>query len=344
MTSRPPVRPDARVWPDERALRESAASIAAAQEPSGAIPWEPGGHTDVWDHVECAMALLVAGQQDAAHAAYAWMRATQRPDGTWPIKQTRGVVEDAGADTNQCAYLAVGVWHHWLVMRDRRFVEAMWPSVRAALNFVAAQALPWGGVRWAVGEWGTPCAEALLAGGASIHYSLGCGMLLADLLGEDASAWAQVREGLGEAVRSREGEFADNRRFSMDWYYPVLGGAVRGEAARERVAARWDEFVVPGWGIRCVADRPWATGAETCELALALEALGDKAAARELVLDVQHLRDDDGAYWTGYVWPDEARWPIERSTWTAAAVILAVDAVDERSPGSPIFATTVPSP
>ena len=36
------------------------------QEPSGAIPWTPGEHTDVWNHLESAMALMVGGQRDAA--------------------------------------------------------------------------------------------------------------------------------------------------------------------------------------------------------------------------------------------------------------------------------------
>ena len=34
----------------------TARAIAAAQLPSGAIPW-PDGHVDPWDHVESAMAL-----------------------------------------------------------------------------------------------------------------------------------------------------------------------------------------------------------------------------------------------------------------------------------------------
>ena len=42
----------------------------------------------------------------------------------------------------------------------------------------------------------------------------------------------------------------------MEWYYPVLGGALRGEAAQARIDERWDDFVVPGLGIRCVDHRP----------------------------------------------------------------------------------------
>lgn len=30
----------------------------------------------------------------------------------------------------------------------------------------------------------------------------------------------------------------------MDWYYPILGGALRGPAAGARIEQRWDDFVV----------------------------------------------------------------------------------------------------
>ncbi|HKJ56712.1 MAG TPA: hypothetical protein VJ978_12075, partial [Nitriliruptoraceae bacterium] len=52
-----------------------------------------------------------------------------------------------------------------------------------------------------------------------------------------------------------------------------------------------------------------------------------------------HLRDQDGSYWTGHVFTDGVRWPVEQSSWTAAAVILAADAIGEVTPGSAIFAT-----
>ena len=123
----------------------------------------------------------------------------------------------------------------------------------------------------------------------------------------------------------------------MDWYYPVLGGALTGEAARDRLAADWDRFVVPGLGARCVDDHPWVTGAETCELALALAAAGQPDAALEQVAAMQHLRHDDGSYWTGYVYPDDARWPVERTTWTAAAVVVAADALSGATAASGLF-------
>jgi hypothetical protein len=337
MGAPPPVGPALDGFPTLADARRTAAWLASCQEPDGALGWERRRHVDAWNHTESAMALLAFGEDDAADAAYAWLRASQRPDGTWPMKSTRGVVQDASADSNQVAYVAVGTWHHWLVRGERSFVETMWPHVRRALDWVVARQLDWGGIAWNEAADGRLWDAALLAGSSSIVHSLDCGVLLGSLLGEDVSHWAGARERLALAVREHEALFLDNSRYSMDWYYPVLGGVLRGDAARERLEKRWDEFVRPGRGIHCVADHNWVTGAETCELALALDALGDREGAREQVRSIQHLRDTDGAYWTGFVHDEGVRWPIERSTWTAAAVLLAVDAVTEHSGGSGIF-------
>ena len=124
-----------------------------------------------------------------------------------------------------------------------------------------------------------------------------------------------------------------SRTFSMDWYYPVLGGAVRGQAGLDLIATRWDDFVMPGLGIRCVDANPWVTGAETCELVMALDCLDDHERALRLFADMQHLRHENGSYWTGSVHPEDVFWPGEQTTYTAAAVILAADELSRTSPG-----------
>ncbi len=318
-------------------VRATAASIARAQEPDGAVPWTPGAHTDTWNHVESAMGLLVGGEVDAAHRAYDWCLATQRADGSWPMKVTAGVVDDASGETNMCAYLAVGVWHHWLVRRDETFVRRCWSAVRRGLDFVVGLQLPFGGIAWSVDPAGAVNDGALLAGSSSIFQALTAGLALSELMDEPQPEWELAVGRLGHALRTHRDLFLDKSTFSMDWYYPVLGGAVRGDAARALLDSRWDDFVVPGFGIRCVDTNPWVTGAETCELALALDAVGDRDRATALVRDMQHLRADDGGYWTGYVFDDGAIWPVEHTTYTAAAVILAVDALSATTPGSDIF-------
>jgi hypothetical protein len=336
-------------------VASTAAAVASVQEPDGAIPWSVGAHTDTWNHVESAMGLLVGGEVAAAERAYAWVPPQQRADGSFPWKVVAGVVEDDRGEANMAAYVAVGVWHHWLVRRDRRFVEAMWPVVRSALDWVVSRQLPFGGIAWCQ-FWvdGVPVTgdedvtDALLAGSSSIYQSLRAGVAIAELLGDPQPDWELAGGRLGHAVREHRDLFLDKSTFSMDWYYPVLGGAVRGAAARALLDERWDDFVVPGLGIHCVDTNPWVTGAETCELVMALDAEGDHERARTLLVDMQHLRHESGAYFTGWVYGDDVYWPRELTAWTGAAVILAVDALGETyghsTPGSGIMRGTSLAP
>ncbi|MEO5653058.1 MAG: prenyltransferase [Marmoricola sp.] len=319
----------------------TAASIVAMQEPDGAVPWTIGEHVDVWNHVEAAMALMVAGETEAAEAAYAWCARNQRTDGSWPMKLVAGEVEDASGETNMSAYLAVGVWHHWLLRRDLVFVEQMWPVVRRGLDYVIGMQLPFGGIAWSQ-EWDDhgPAAvntDALLAGSSSIYQSLRAGVVLADLMADPQPEWELAGGRLGHALREHRDLFLDKSTFSMDWYYPVLGGAVRGSAGLALIATRWDDFVIPGLGARCVDTNPWVTGAETCELAMALDSLDDHERALQVFTDMQHLRHENGSYWTGFVVGDEVFWPHEQTTYTAAAVILAADELGRTSPASGIM-------
>jgi hypothetical protein len=319
-------------------IRQTVAAIAAEQLPDGALPWSRTAQLDPWDSVEAAMALDVGGEHDRAAAAYAWLARAQRPDGSWAAEYRDGRATAPAAESNHAGYLAVGVWHSWLRTADEALVVAAWPAVRRGLDLVSAMQLPTGAISWALRPDGSPDDTALLTGCSSLYQALRCGIALAGLCGEPQPAWDLAAADLGTALCSRPGAFADRSRWSMDWYYPVLAGALTGPAARDRLAAGWDAFVVPGLGVRCVADRPWVTGAETCELALALVAAGQPDAATEQLAAMQHLRAEDGSYWTGLVYADGVRWPVERTTWTAAAVVLAADALAGTGPAAALFA------
>jgi hypothetical protein len=326
-------------------ILQTARSIAAAQRPDGAIPW-PDGHVDPWDHVECAMALSACGLVLPARLAYGWLRDTQRPDGSWP-RTTGGpeaatpeTVADQAGESHHAAYVAVGTWHEYLVTRDRKFAERMWPTVRAAIGWVLDLQAPRGEVAWERDAAGQPGEFALLSGCASILQGLRCAIALAELADEPQPDWELAAVQLGHALACHPEAFADKSKFAMDWYYPVLGGALRGTAAAERLARGWDTFVVPGLGVRCVSDQPWVTVAETCELVLALDACGQPERAREVFATIGRLRHHDGSYWTGWQYVNENHFPAERSSWTSAAAVLAADALTGFSPGAAIFRTT----
>jgi hypothetical protein len=318
-------------------VRTTVAWIAGQQERDGALPWCREFQLDPWDSVEAAMALDVGGEHDRAAAAYRWLATRQRADGSWASEYRGGVATAPAAESNHAGYLAVGAWHSWLTSGDEALVTELWPVVRRGLDLVTRMQLAGGAIGWALRPDGTPDDTALLTGNASLFQALRCGIALAGLTAEPQPDWELAVTELGTALRTRPEDFTDRSRFSMDWYYPVLAGAVTGIDADERLAADWDRFVVPGLGIRCVADRPWVTGAETCELALALAATGRIDAGIEQVAAMQHLREADGSYWTGYVYPDTTRWPVERTTWTAGAVVLAADALSAATPAAGLF-------
>ena len=311
--------------------------IADQQDPSGALPWFRGGQLDPWDSVEGAMALDVGGEHARAAAAYRWLANRQRADGSWASEYRDGAETAPAAESNHAGYLAVGAWHSWLATADERLADDLWPAVRRGLELVVRMQLAGGEVSWALRPDGTPDDTALLTGNSSLFQSLRCGIALAGLRGESQPDWELAVADLGRVLRERPEAFADRSRYSMDWYYPVLGGAVTGTAAQERIDAGWNTFVVPDLGARCVSDHPWVTGAETCELALALAVAGRRDAALEQLAAMQHLRDADGAYFTGFVYRDDAIWPRERTTWTAGAVVLAADALSGASPAAGLF-------
>jgi hypothetical protein len=318
----------------ERLLRPTVAYIARCQKSDGAIPWFPEGPLDPWDHLESAMGLAVGGALEAARAAFAWLEATQREDGSWPANfDAQGQPTTPRAESNFVAYVATGVCHYVLCTGDDAFAERYWPMVRRALAWVLTLQGPAGDIAWARDEDGAPCDDALVTGCASIYKSLECAIDLAQRVGDDPTAYLAARSRLGEALRHRPERFdrtwESKARFSMDWFYPVLTGVLTPDEGKARLAARWDEFVEPGLGCRCVADQPWVTIAESCELTLALLATGQRQRAAELFSWLHDWRSADGAYWTGYQFAEKVLWPEEQPTWTAGAVLLAADALTE---------------
>ena len=313
-------------------------SIAAMQEPTGMILWYPGGHADPWNHTEAAMALDVAGRRSDAERAYQWLSDAQDDAGWWHHYYLADGVEDAKIDTNVCSYVAAGVWHHWLMTGDRGFLESMWPVVDRAIDFVLTMQNAGGEIIWARHADGTPWSYALLTGSSSIYHSVRCAMRIAEEVGAERPLWELGAVRLRDRSADHPDSFEPKDRWAMDWYYPVLTGAVTGDAAVARLASKYDTFVMESKGVRCVSDNPWITAAETCECAMAYLNIGDTDTAHALFSWVQNLRDDNGAYFTGMVYPDNIHFPDhEQSTYSSAAVILAADALDRCSPACGLF-------
>jgi hypothetical protein len=305
-------------------ISRTAGWIASVQRANGMIPWFPGGHVDPWNHTEAAMALGLAGRQAEAERAFAWLASTQHPDGTWCRYYLAEGVEDPRRDPNVGAYVAAGVWWHYLLTGDDSFLEGMWPVVEGAIGFVLRLQEAGGEVLWSMDPDGHCASYALVTSTSSIHHSLRCAVAVAEKLGFERPEWELSADRIVEALIHRPDSFRPKARWAMDWYYPILSGAVSGDLARDRIERRWSDFVLEGVGVRCVSDEPWVTAAETAECAMALDAIGMRGRAETLLDWTRHLRADDGSYWTGCVHPQCVRYPGgERTTYTAAAVIMA---------------------
>ena len=224
------------------------------------IPWFPGGHCDPWNHVESAMALDVGGLHHEAEDAYEWLAAVQRDDGSWHnYYWPDGSVEEPKLDTNVCAYVATGVWHHWRCTWDRAFLDHLWPTVERALDWVLSLRRADGLALWAIEADGTrPWDYALLTGTSSIQHALRCGHALsrrrrraAPRLGGRRRRDGRRRRRAARRVRA-EGPLGDGL---------VLPGARRRPHGRGRQGPpRWRAGTRSPWRARASAASPTSRG------------------------------------------------------------------------------------
>lgn len=314
------------------------AAIARVQRPSGEIPWCEGDKTDPWDHVEAAMGLAVAGFHEAAREAFAWLMAMQLPDGAWHAEYRDGLVVQERRDPNMSSYIAVGALHHYLVTGDREFLEWSWCSVEAAVDFALSMQAETGEIHWSLNPDGRVDPMALLTGSSSIYMSIKSALAIGEILGKSRPRWKRGLRTLGAAIAHRPYLFNMTKsRYAMDWFYPILSGAVTGDTARKRVERYWRKFVVKGQGIRCVSDQPWVTVAETAEFCLALDALGNTPLADIIFQWICEKRFEDGSYWCGFTFPEMTVWPAEQMTWTNGVMLMAADALYGLTPAGRLF-------
>jgi len=320
--------------------------IKSCQQDNGAILWFDNGKLDPWGHTEAAMGLSICGDTTSAKKAYEWLWSSQNTDGSWFAKyygDTSSTDNDyQKIDTNFVAYPACGLWHFYLITGDITFIEKSYPFIEKAIRYVISQQTGEGDIQWANSSSETLAKDALITACSSILRSLECAINVANLLGEKTD-WEHAYKKLANALVHKPWRFdrswESKARFSMDWFYPVLAGAYSINEAQLRLDSRWQEFIHPQFGCRCVSDEPWVTVAESCELTLALIASKKESMARTIFERLLQWQDVDGGFWTGYSFRDDVIWPQEKTTWTAAAALLAADALENLTPAASLFTT-----
>ena len=312
--------------------------ISKTQLKTGEIPWGEGQKTDPWDHVEAAMGLSIGGCLTQAQRAYDWMARMQHEDGSWYSAYLQGRPQDKTRDANQSSYIAVGVLHYYLITADLSFLKQMWPTVAAAVDFALGLQTASGEIHWAISPEGNVDPMALLTGSSSIYMSLKCALATAKILGRPAFRWQNALTKLGDAIRHKPHLFNMTKsRYSMYWFYPILAGVLAGADAQKRIDRYWKKYVIEERGVLCVSDEPWVTIAETSELVIALAAMGNFKLAEIVFSWIADRKYEDGSYWCGFTCPDIIIWPADKITWTNAAALMAVDAINNLTPAGQLF-------
>ena len=203
------------------------------------------------------------------------------------------------------AYISVAALHFYKIFEDKEFLEYLWPNIKLALKFSVSLQIPNGTIPWSIDEGGKIEEDYLLTGSSSILKSIECGIAISKLLNdkENISNWTQSHESLSNAIRNPMGKFdllQDRKRFSMDWYYPILSGCLNDKERDYYIDKVFNDFYIEDIGVKCVIEEPWITVAETCEFIIALMILIEVKMLKKLLLDVLNICDKNYIPYMGW--------------------------------------------
>jgi hypothetical protein len=229
-----------------------------------------------------------------------------------------------------------------LINNDVNFLQEFWEPVKKGILFSLSLQHDNGAIAWNIDEFEKIDEDYLLTGCSSIAKSLECAIAICQALGDQnyESEWRIAHSKLIAALENPSGIFdlkKDRSRFSMDWYYPILGGINSKKRINSLTTKIKDSFWIQGLGIKCVSDEPWVTVAETSECSIAFKKIGKDKIALELLHNAISIVDSKGIPYMGWQFHENIYWPDETPSWTSAACILAADANKRLTSGAGLF-------
>ena len=320
----------------------NGAYIKSIQYKSGAIPSNEDGTHDPWDHIESIMGLNIYKDIEASKSAFNWLTHHQNSDGSWYAKYYKTDAIEKNKPTHFSPYIAVAALHFFRIFKDINFLQSIWSSIELAVNFSVELQQDNGTIPWSINNNSQIENDYLLTGCSSILKSIECGIALSKILNktENIEKWKKAHLLLSNAIQDPNGKFdliKDRKRFSMDWYYPILSGCLKQDEKSHYINKIFKDFYLDGIGIKCVIEEPWVTVAETSEFILALMCAGYDDEAKRLLFDVLNISDEEGIPFMGWQYEQNIFWPKEKPSWTAAALMLSADCVFDYSDASDLF-------
>ena len=326
---------------EETLFLEIAKSIKKIQLKSGAIPSNKDNSHDPWDHIESIMGLNFLQDKESADLAFDWLKNNQNADGSWYSKYLDEKPIELNKPTHYSPYISVAALHHYKIFSDKKKLSELWKTISLALDFSINLQNPNGTIPWSVDKNNKIEEDFLITGSSSILKSIECAIKISRILEEgDNNSWIRAYKSLAMAIKNPKGLFdvtIDRSRFSMDWYYPIISGALSSEEKDFYIKKILKDFYVDGLGIKCVREEPWVTVAETSEFIITLVISNRLEEARKIFSEAMNITDENDVPYMGWQYEQNIFWPEEKPSWTSAALILAADSIYNFSSGSDIL-------
>ena len=116
-----------------------------------------------------------------------------------------------------------------IITNDINYLRNFWEPVKKGILFSLSLQHNNGAIAWNIDEFEKIDEDYLLTGCSSIAKSLECAIAICQVLEHKSieSGWRDAHSKLIVALENPAEIFdlkKDRSRFSMDWYYPILGG------------------------------------------------------------------------------------------------------------------------
>jgi len=296
--------------------------IISNQSPSGAIFWDEKAKCDPWDHCECLIALAIYEEWEHFWRGVNWFFTNLNEDGLIYAEFQNEKPSKLHYESHHAPYIIIPLIQASLIDQEQDYKKILTneqllklENVFEALNEFKDED---GYFYWAKDSNGYS-DNSLITASMSILLSLAAKDKSLPMFNIDMWQEKFNRDGI------------DRSRFSMDFYYPFLAGIKNN---RKEFLDLLDNYYVKGLGVKCVAEEPWVTIAESSECVISALIHGNENIAKEIFNDIQQFQNKDGIFPTGYQYHMEIFWPDENSTWTNAAVIIAAHALSFYDLGS----------
>ena len=296
--------------------------IISNQSSSGAIFWDEKGKCDPWDHCECLIALAIYEEWEHFWRGVNWFFTNLNEDGLIYAEFQNEKPSKLHYESHHAPYIIMPLIQASLIDKEQDYKKILTNEQLLKLENIFEVLDDFkdedGYFYWAKDSNGYS-DNSLITASMSIFLSL---------VAKDKS-FPKFNTEMWQEKFNRDG--VDRSRFSMDFYYPFLAGIKNN---KKEFLDLLDNYYVKGLGVKCVAEEPWVTIAESSECVISALIHDNENIAKKIFNDIQQFQNKDGIFPTGYQYDMEIFWPEENSTWTNAAVIIAAHALSFYDLGS----------